>query len=60
MMHYSITTHREPHSIRVILLWLIRDHRLSIRDVPPPVEWYVVVLDEDNGVYTFCSRYTLG
>ncbi len=60
MMHYPITTYSEPRSIWVILLWLIHDHRLSVCDVPPPVERYYVVLDKDNGVCTFCSRHTLG
>ncbi len=60
MMHYPITTNSEPHLIWVVLLWLIRDHRLSVSDVPPPVKQYFVVLNEDNGVCSFCSRYTLG
>jgi hypothetical protein len=60
MMHYPITTNSEPCLIQVVLLWSIRDHHLSVSDVPPPVEQYLVVLDEDNGVCTFCSRRTLG
>ncbi len=60
MMHYPIITNSEPCLIWVIILWSIRNHRLSISDVPPPVEQYFVVPDEDNGVCTFCSRHTLG
>jgi hypothetical protein len=61
MMHYyPITTNSEPCLIRVVVLWSIHNHRLSVSDVPPPVEWYFVVPDEDNGVCTFCSRHTLG
>jgi hypothetical protein len=60
MMHYLITTNSEPHLIWVVLLWSIRDHRLSVSDVPPPVKRYFVVLDEVNGVCTFCSRHILG
>ncbi len=60
MMHYPIIIHSEPCSIQVVLLWSIRDHHLSVGDVPPPVEWYFVVLDEDNGVCTIYSRHTLG
>ncbi len=60
MMHYPITTNSEPCLIWVIFLLSIRNHRLSVSDVPPPVERYFVVLDEDNGVCTFRSRHTLG
>jgi hypothetical protein len=60
MIHNPITTNREPCAIWGVLFWSIRDHHLSVHDVPPPVERYFAVLDEDNGVCTFCSRYTLG
>jgi hypothetical protein len=60
MMHYPITTNSEPCLILVVLLWSIPNHCLSVSDVPPPVEWYFVVLDEDDGVCTVCSSHTLG